>query len=183
MTHRSEFLTRRHFTASLLALPALGVLPGDALAQFADERGSLTLDARLAERRRRYRIGEAVGLLLRVNRDAQVAILNIDAADRVTVLRPNRFAPSTHLSGNRWHQFPAPGATFILRVAAPIGRNELRILASASMLLPPLLLRQGEDGFDRFDGGKPALDQFMATQMGQGSSWLAERQIRFRVVA
>ncbi len=183
MTHRPQLLSRRHFAMSLLALPSLGLLPRRSLAQIGDGRRPLTLDARLTERRRRYHVGDAVSLLLRVNQDAQVAILNIDAADRVTVLRPNRFAPSTHLTGNRWHQFPAQGATFILRVDAPLGRNELRILASASLLSLPMLVRQGDGGFDRLEGGKPALDRFMAEQFGHAATLLSESRIRFRVVA
>lgn len=185
MTDHSSFPTRRQFALSLLALPALGALPGDALAQAGYQGRSLMLEARLAERRRRYRIGEVVSLFLRVNQNAQVAILNIDALQRVTVLRPNRLAPSTHLPANRWLQFPAPGSDFVLQAAAPAGRNEIRVLATASQrpLLPPGLLRTGDDGLDRIDGGTPALDRFFGTQAPGTAAGVAERRIRFRVLA
>lgn len=182
MTFRPAAYSHRDFGLLLLGVPALGLLPEPAPAQSA----GLELDARFAERfRRRYRIGDAVALRVRVNQDAQVWILNIDAWNRVTVLRPNRFAPSAHLAANRWHLFPAPGSTFALRATAPTGRNELRILASPGRRPHPLsqLLRQGDDGFERIEGDKPPLESVLAQQQHQDRSFLAEQRLGLRVIA
>ncbi|MCC5988339.1 MAG: DUF4384 domain-containing protein [Pararhodobacter sp.] len=185
MTDHPFPLTRRQFALRLTALPAIGLMAGCVQAHAGHQDGPLILDARLAERRRSYSVGEVVSLFLRVNQDAQVAILNIDALNRVTVLRPNRFAPSTRMPANRWLQFPAPGSDYVLQVAAPPGRNEIRILASAGQrpILPAELLRRGEGGFDQIEGGRAALEGFMDAQGAGNRARLAERRLRFRVIA
>lgn len=185
--------TRRQLLLGLGVLPLAASL--SACAQAVASPGSghmtgtgtsrLTLDARLAERRRSYQVGEVVSLFLRVNQEAQVAILNVDAEGRVTVLRPNRLAPSALMSPGRWQQFPPPGSDFVLQVARPLGRNEIRVLASASRrpLLPPALLRREASGFDHFEGGTTMLERHLQAQMLTEDHRIAEQRLWFRVVA
>ena len=187
MTETFRTPTRRRLLLGLATLPAAAALSACAPAgagHLPQATRPLVLEAELTGGRRSYRIGEVVSLRLRVSEDAQVAILNIDAEGRVTVLRPNPLAPSTSLPGGVWQQFPPPGADFVLQVAPPPGRNEIRILATPGRapLLPPQQLRPGADGFDRFEGGAAALDRLIVAQPGSGSGRTVERRLRFRVI-
>ena len=185
MTVSHSLLTRRQFGLRLMSLTALGMVTACAQPQAGLGTSSpLILKARLAERRRSYKVGEVVSLFLKVNKEADVAILNIDALGRATVLRPNRFAPSTRMPADRWLQFPSPGSDFVLQVAPPLGLNEIRILATASpqALLPAELLRPSDGDFQTLEGGVVALDRYLAAQRPQERAQIAEERLTFRVI-
>lgn len=189
MTDTPATPTRRRLLLGLAALPAAVSLSACAQALAGPGPGTapgrLILEARLAERRRSYRVGEVVSLFLRVNQPAQVAILNIDAEGRVTVLRPNRLAPEAAFPAGRWLQFPPPGSNFVLQVAEPLGRNEIRVLATASRrpLLPAALLRPEPSGFDHFEGGAVVLERHLQTHMLADADLVAEQRLHFHVIA
>ncbi|WP_018633731.1 DUF4384 domain-containing protein [Neomegalonema perideroedes] len=80
----------------------------------------------------RYALGEEVELRVRVDRPSHVTVLNVDPDGTVRVLYPNRFNQAAFLQPGQ--ELAAPGQGAALRVAPPVGREIIKVIASEAPL-------------------------------------------------
>lgn len=78
----------------------------------------------------RYRIGEAVGLSVRVSEASYLTVFNVAPDGSVTVLFPNRFHRESHVAGGTAIALPGAGARLVAR--APAGTDLVKVIASAT---------------------------------------------------
>jgi len=77
-----------------------------------------------------YRPGENAVASVRVNQDAYITMLNVDAQGVVTVLYPNDFARDNRVRANTTIQVGAESGGYRLAVSEPYGGNVLKVIAS-----------------------------------------------------
>lgn len=80
----------------------------------------------------RYALGETVEIRVRVDRPSHVTILNVAPNGALTILYPNQFNQQNFLTPGQDLIAPGPGA--VLRVAPPVGREMVKVIASEQPL-------------------------------------------------
>ena len=80
----------------------------------------------------RYALGETVEIRVRVDRPSHVTILNVAPNGALTILYPNQFNQQNFLTPGQDLVAPGPGA--VLRVAPPVGREMVKVIASEQPL-------------------------------------------------
>jgi hypothetical protein len=130
-----------------------------AVRPVAVRPSSLTIVARLDRADATYAAGEAVRLAVRTSEDAFVTVFAIGASGRVIRLFPNALQPDNRVSAGADVAIPAPGGGVALRVAAPFGREALRIVATTRPVpvLPDGRLGDRAGLFQTVRGGAAAL--------------------------
>ncbi len=84
-----------------------------------------------------YYEGDNITISFRTNRDAYVAIYNIDTRGNVNLLYPTSPNDDGHIQGDRVYQIPGSGDQYELNVQGPVGTEYLHIVASREPLQIP----------------------------------------------
>jgi hypothetical protein len=77
-----------------------------------------------------YSPGDKVKIFLRLNFDAYVAVVNVNADGQTLALFPNQFVTSNLVKGNTVVQLPGQG--YDLSISPPYGANLVKVIASTS---------------------------------------------------
>jgi hypothetical protein len=126
-------------TAIAAASPALAQSPTVrdlsveplSLAEVTVPESDLKVTAWVDRRNDTYRPGDTLTLSIRTNRDAFVSVVNVGSSGRVTVLFPNKHAPSNRVAAHQVVQLPADNAPYRIKVGGPSGYDLLKIIATA----------------------------------------------------
>jgi len=78
----------------------------------------------------KYYVGDDVKIYFRTNRDAYVAVYNIDTDGRVNLIYPFDEHDSPYIEGGRIYRIPGPDADYDLLVNGPAGTENIQIVAS-----------------------------------------------------
>ncbi|WP_295450974.1 DUF4384 domain-containing protein [uncultured Thiodictyon sp.] len=114
---------------------------GDAAQAPLSRRGlAVELSTSHGEGKAKYRIGEKIAFLVRVNRDAYVYLFDLDAQGEATLLYPAFQVKATPLPAGQPLLLPDDGMAYALEVTEPPGRDRVWVVASERPLdLPPEL--------------------------------------------
>ncbi len=128
--------------AALLVTPAAAQgtralsVEQEKVAGAKPEVEAFTITATLSNVSGQYRIGEKVGLTVRMDRDAYLLVVNADTHGNFTVLYPNDFNTQSFLEGGVDHEMPGPGARIV--ASGPEGLELVKIIASETPFDPAL---------------------------------------------
>ena len=118
-----------------------------------------------------YAIGEAVGLFVRTNKDAYLAVLNVGPSGNTTMLFPNAFQKDARVRANQVVQIPGPASGTSIRVNGPVGRELIKVIASTS---PAPLFEAakltGAGPFAMLDGGSRSVARDLQVTMDAQTS-------------
>ena len=79
-----------------------------------------------------YAVGEKVRLFVKPSKDSWITVLNVGASGRTTMLFPNEHQQDNKVSGNRTVEIPSPASGASIKVAGPVGRELIKVVASTS---------------------------------------------------
>lgn len=77
-----------------------------------------------------YRPNDYAQAFVRVNEDAYITVINVDAEGVATIIFPNDFAKDNRVRGNTTVQLGTDSSGFRLAVSEPYGGNLLKVVAS-----------------------------------------------------
>ncbi len=123
----------RKIEAEAIAMPAGHISKGGLKVEISTNRG---------DDLPRYRQGEQIRFLIRINRDAWIYIfyLNPDASALLLYPLDHKNQPdanSRRLQANRLLVLPDDGCPYDLKVSEPFGRDQVMVLASEKRILLP----------------------------------------------
>jgi len=119
------------------------------IAALQAPQGALRADVWLDRPDGLYMPRERLKLYVRVNQDAYITVVNVNARGEVLVLFPNQYATSNKLKANTVLNLPGNNAAYQLEMSEPYGGNLVKVIASTSADSP--IGRDGvvrEGGFD-----------------------------------
>ena len=79
-----------------------------------------------------YAVGERVRLFVKTNKDAYVNVFNIAPSGQIAMLFPNAHQKDNKVAGNQVVEIPPPTSGASIKVAAPVGRELIKVVASTS---------------------------------------------------
>lgn len=131
---------------------AVHAVQAPAPAATAPERLSVTAWVDHADNT--YAVGERVRLFVKPSKDAYVTVLNVGASGQTTMLFPNAHQKDNKVAGNQAVEIPSPASGASIKVAAPVGRELIKVVASTSPvpLFPAMKMRSAAP-FATLDGG------------------------------
>ena len=105
--------------------------------------GGLAVTAWVDHADNTYAVGERVRLFVKPSKDAYVTVLNVGPSGQTTMLFPNAHQKDNKVSGGRTVEIPSPESGALIKVAAPVGRELIKVVASTSPvpLFPAVKMR------------------------------------------
>ena len=90
-----------------------------------------------------YAVGERVRLFVKPSKDAYVTVLNVGPSGQTTMLFPNAHQKDNKIPGNQAVEIPSAASGASIKVAAPVGRELIKVVASTSPvpLFPAVKMR------------------------------------------
>ena len=90
-----------------------------------------------------YAVGEKVRLFVKPSKDAYVTVINVGPSGQTTMLFPNAHQKDNKIPGNQAVEIPSAASGAIFKVAAPVGRELIKVVASTSPvpLFPAVKMR------------------------------------------
>lgn len=120
-------------------------------------------------------VGETMQLFIRTNQDANIVLLNVDAAGQTTQLFPNQVSANNRLQGNVVYAIPGPGLGYQFRVYGPLGPNLLTVVATAGNqpIISDTWLNRSSSPFPAVNGTPDALARHIQVEVTQqpGTPW------------
>jgi len=125
-------------TPSIAAREGLGKL---TLAQFLNPPASTEIAAvqagggfemQVATNKYHFEEGELLEVAVESARDGYLYLFDVDAAQKVTQLLPNRFSPDNRIRGGVARQVPATGDRYQFRATKPLGRSTILAVVTAA---------------------------------------------------
>ena len=134
--------------------------------------GRLSVTAWVDHSDNTYAVGEKVRLYVKPSKDAYVTVLNVGPSGQTTMLFPNAHQKDNKVPGSRTVEIPSPASGAVIKVAAPVGRELIKVVASTSPVpLFPAVKMRSAGPFATVDGGARAaardLQVTMDTQANQ----------------
>ena len=77
-----------------------------------------------------YRVGEALELFVKTNRDAYVTVIDVGTSGHVHILFPNKHTPDNRILAHQVLQIPGPDAPYRIRVNGPSGHELIKVIAT-----------------------------------------------------
>lgn len=153
--------------AADLEQSASAILAADSVPPRGDFRFELSTNR--GEGRVRFRFGERIAFLARVDQDAYVYLFNIDADDRATLLYPAFGVAVEPLPAGQLLLLPDDGLPYELEVTEPPGQDLVWAVATPEPLALP----------DTLDGDWMQADTLMARvrEMGAAQAAFAEARL------
>ena len=101
-----------------------------------------------------YAVGEKVRLFVKPSKDAWITVLNVGASGQTTMLFPNAHQKDNKVPGNQAVEIPSRTSGASIKVAGPVGRELIKVVASTSPtpLFPAMKMRRAGP-FATLDGG------------------------------
>ena len=114
-----------------------------APAPVAPGPGRLSVTAWVDHADNTYAVGEKVRLFVKPSKDAYVTVLNVGPSGQTTMLFPNAHQKDNKIPGNRAVEIPSAASGASIKVAAPVGRELIKVVASTSPvpLFPAVKMR------------------------------------------
>ena len=114
-----------------------------APAPAAGGSGRLSVTAWVDHADNTYAVGEKVRLFVKPSKDAYLTVLAVGPLGQTTMLFPNAHQKDNKVPGNQAVEIPSPASGAIIRVAAPVGRELIKVVASTSPvpLFPAVKMR------------------------------------------
>ena len=105
--------------------------------------GRLSVTAWVDHADNTYAVGEKVRLFVKPSKDAYVTVLNVGPSGQTTMLFPNAHQKDNKIPGNRAVEIPSAASGASIKVAAPVGRELIKVVASTSPvpLFPAVKMR------------------------------------------
>ena len=105
--------------------------------------GGLSVTAWVDHADNTYAVGESVRLFVKPSKDAYVTVLNVGPSGQTTMLFPNAYQKDNKVSGGRTVEIPSAASGASIKVAAPVGRELIKVVASTSPvpLFPAVKMR------------------------------------------
>ena len=90
-----------------------------------------------------YAVGEKVRLFVKPSKDAYVTVINVGPSGQTTMLFPNAHQKDNKIPGNQAVEIPSAASGASIKVAAPVGRELIKVVASTSPvpLFPAVKMR------------------------------------------
>ena len=118
-----------------------------------------------------YAVGEQVRLFVKPSRDSWITVLNVGASGRTTMLFPNEHQRDNKVSGGRTVEIPSPGSGAVIKVAGPVGRELIKVVASTSPTpLFPAVKTTRAGPFSTLDAGARSVARDLQVTMDTQSS-------------
>lgn len=77
-----------------------------------------------------YKIGEAVVITFKTNRDCRLTLFNIGTSGKVHIIFPNEYQKDNFVKANTVYSIPPKGANFVFRVQGPAGEDVIKAIAT-----------------------------------------------------
>ena len=90
-----------------------------------------------------YAVGEKVRLFVKPSKDAYVTMFNVGPSGQIAMLFPNAYQKDNKVPGNQVVEVPSAASGVSIKVAAPVGRELIKVVASTSPvpLFPAVKMR------------------------------------------
>ena len=125
-----------------------------APATAAGGTGRLSVTAWVDQADNTYAVGEQVRLYVKPSKDAYVTVLNVGPSGQTTMLFPNAHQKDNKIPGNQAVEIPSAASGASIKVAAPVGRELIKVVASTSPVpLFPAMKMRSAGPFATLDGG------------------------------
>ena len=114
-----------------------------APAPAAAAPGRLSVTAWVDHDDNTYAVGERVRLFVKPNKDAYVTVINVGPSGQTAMLFPNAHQKDNKIPGNRAVEIPSAASGASIKVAPPVGRELIKVVASTSPvpLFPAVKMR------------------------------------------
>jgi len=119
--HQDSLDSGARIRDGLSKAPLQQLLHPPAAAELAQLQTAAAFDVQLAANKYQFEEGELLELMVESDRDGYLYLFDINAAQAVTQLVPNRFGSDNRLRANVSRKVPAAEERFQLRAGAPFG--------------------------------------------------------------